>query len=204
MKISLLLLLLLYLVRQQWCFSHYRKDHRPKKSNEGAIKLTIRGKVIKFGNNIDTDVILPGPYLVHTDVDELAKHAMEGLDSKFPEKAADGVIVVGGKNFGCGSSREQAPIALKYSGVKCVLAESFARIFYRNSITIGLPVLVCAGISRKVKEGDELVVNLQTGKVEDKTNGSVLQATRLPEFIMEVLEDGGLIQHLKRRIETNE
>jgi 3-isopropylmalate/(R)-2-methylmalate dehydratase small subunit len=164
--------------------------------------MTINGKAIKFGNNVDTDVILPGPYLVHTDPNELAKHAMEGLDPKFPEKAADGVIVVGGKNFGCGSSREQAPIALKYAGVKCVLAESFARIFYRNAITIGLPVLVCAGVHDKVKEGDELAVNLQTGKVEDKTSGSVLQATQLPEFIMEILEDGGLIEHLKRRFET--
>ena len=166
--------------------------------------MTISGKAIKFGENVDTDVILPGPYLVHTDPYELAKHAMEGLDPTFAEKAAEGIIVVGAKNFGCGSSREQAPIALKYSGVKCVLAESFARIFYRNSITIGLPVLVCAGISSKVNEGDVLAVNLQTGKVEDKTNGAVLQATKLPEFIMEVLEDGGLISHLKRRIEQNE
>ena len=164
--------------------------------------MTITGKVIKFGNNIDTDVILPGPYLVLTDPNELAKHAMEGLDSKFPEKAAAGVIVIGAKNFGCGSSREQAPIALKYAGVKCVLAESFARIFYRNAITIGLPVLVCAGVSYKVKEGDELAVNLQTGKVEDKTSGVVLQATKLPEFIMKVLDDEGLIRHLKRRFET--
>jgi len=164
--------------------------------------LTIKGKAIKFGDNVDTDVILPGPYLVHTDPKELAKHAMEGLDPKFAEKAAGGVIVVGGKNFGCGSSREQAPIALKYSGVKCVLAESFARIFYRNSITIGLPVLACPGVSGRVKEGDMLVVDLQTGKVEDKTNGSVLQATKLPEFIMEILDDGGLIEHLKRRIES--
>jgi 3-isopropylmalate/(R)-2-methylmalate dehydratase small subunit len=165
-------------------------------------RLTISGKTIKFGDNVDTDVILPGPYLVHTDPNELAKHAMAGYDPKFPEKAADGVIIVGGKNFGCGSSREQAPIALKYAGVKCVLAESFARIFYRNSITIGLPVLVCPDVSGKVKEGDMLVVNLQTGKVEDRTNGSVLEATRLPEFIMEILDDGGLIEHLKRRIET--
>ena len=127
--------------------------------------MTIKGKAIKFGDNVDTDVILPGPYLVHTDPNELAKHAMEGLDPKFPKKAANGVIVVGGKNFGCGSSREQAPIALKYAGVKCVLAESFARIFYRNAITIGLPVLVCSGVSGKVKEGDMLVVDLQTGKV---------------------------------------
>jgi 3-isopropylmalate/(R)-2-methylmalate dehydratase small subunit len=166
--------------------------------------LTIIGKVIKFGDNVDTDVILPGPYLVHTDPYELAKHAMEGLDPNFPQKAAEGVIVVGAKNFGCGSSREQAPIALKYSGVKCVLAESFARIFYRNAITIGLPVLVCAGISRKVKEGDTLTVSLQTGKIEDLTNGSVLQATKLPEFIMEILEDEGLINHLKRRFKQNE
>ncbi len=166
--------------------------------------MTISGKAIKFGANIDTDVILPGPYLVHTDPYELAKHAMAGLDEEFPQKAAEGVIVVGDKNFGCGSSREQAPIALKYSGVKCVLAESFARIFYRNAITIGLPVLVCTGVSGKVKEGDVLTVNLQTGKVENKTNGSVMQATKLPGFIMEILDDGGLIEHLKRRIETNE
>ncbi|PVX26040.1 MAG: 3-isopropylmalate dehydratase [Candidatus Bathyarchaeum sp.] len=166
--------------------------------------MAISGKAIKFGANIDTDVILPGPYLVHTDPYELAKHAMAGLDEEFPKKAAEGVIVVGDKNFGCGSSREQAPIALKYAGVKCVLAESFARIFYRNAITIGLPVLVCTGISNKVNEGDMLTVNLQTGKVEDKSNGSVMQATKLPEFIMEILDDGGLIEHLKRRIETNE
>jgi 3-isopropylmalate/(R)-2-methylmalate dehydratase small subunit len=166
--------------------------------------LTIKGEAKKFGDNVDTDVILPGPYLVHTDSNELAKHAMEGLDPEFAEKAVDGVIVVGGKNFGCGSSREQAPIALKYAGVKCVLAESFARIFYRNSITIGLPVLACAGVSDKVEEGDMLVVDLQSGKVEDKSNDSVFQGTKLPEFIMEILDDGGLIEHLKRRIETNE
>lgn len=163
-------------------------------------KLAIKGKVIKFGNNIDTDVILPGPYLVHTNPYELAKHAMEGLDKEFSTKASEGVIVVGAKNFGCGSSREQAPIALKYSGVKCVLAESFARIFYRNAITIGLPVLVCKNISSKVNDGDELTVDLQTGKVENLTNGAVLQATKLPDFIMGILNDGGLIKHLKRSI----
>jgi 3-isopropylmalate/(R)-2-methylmalate dehydratase small subunit len=164
--------------------------------------VTVSGKVIKFGDNIDTDVILPGPYLVHTDPYELAKHAMAGLDLEFPEKAAKGVIVVGAKNFGCGSSREQAPIALKFSGVKCVLAESFARIFYRNAITIGLPVLVCAGISEKVNDGDVLDVDLQSGTVTNKTSGVVMQATKLPEFIMEILDDGGLISHLKRRFEN--
>jgi 3-isopropylmalate/(R)-2-methylmalate dehydratase small subunit len=166
------------------------------------MKLIITGKVIKFGDNVDTDVILPGPYLVHTDPYELAKHAMEGLDPKFPEKATEGIIVVGAKNFGCGSSREQAPIALKFSGVKCLLAESFARIFYRNAITIGLPALVCPGASETIKEGDVITIDLQTGKVEDKTNSSLLQTTKLPEFIMEILKNGGLIEHLKRRFET--
>jgi 3-isopropylmalate/(R)-2-methylmalate dehydratase small subunit len=164
--------------------------------------LTIHGMAITFGDNVDTDVILPGPYLVHTNPKELAKHAMEGLDPIFTEKVGDGAIVVGGKNFGCGSSREQAPLALKYAGVRCVIAESFARIFYRNSITIGLPVLACAGISSKVETGDELVVNLRTGRVEDVSKGSVLQAAQLPDFIMEILDDGGLIEHLKRRIES--
>jgi 3-isopropylmalate/(R)-2-methylmalate dehydratase small subunit len=163
--------------------------------------LTIRGRAITFENNVDTDVILPGPYLVHTDPKELAKHAMEGLDPTFTEKVADGAIVVGGKNFGCGSSREQAPLALKYAGVRCVIAESFARIFYRNSITIGLPVLTCPGISNEVEDGDLLVVNLEAGRVEDVSKGLILQATQLPDFIMKILDDGGLIEHLKRRIE---
>ncbi len=166
--------------------------------------MKLNGKTIMFGNNIDTDVILPGPYLVHTDPNELAKHAMEGLDQNFPEKASNGIIIIGGKNFGCGSSREQAPIALKYSGVKCVLAESFARIFYRNAITIGLPVLICNDITSKVKEGDELVVDLTTGEIIDKTNSIQLKATKLPEFIMEILENGGLISLLKRRFKKNE
>jgi len=131
---------------------------------------------------------------------ELAKHAMEGLDSTFIRKIQDGAIIVAGRNFGCGSSREQAPLALKYAGVKCVLAESFARIFYRNAITIGLPVLECPGVSSKVDEGDELTVDLRAGKVENKSKNLVLQATQLPEFIIEILDDGGLIEHLRRRI----
>jgi len=162
--------------------------------------MTICGKAIKFGDNVDTDVILPGQYLVLTDPMELAKHTMEGLDHAFLRKIQDGAIIVAGKNFGCGSSREQAPLALKHAGVKCVLAESFARIFYRNAITIGLPVLECLGVSSKVKEGDELTVDLGAGKVENKSKNLVLQATRLPEFIMEILDDGGLIEHLRRRI----
>jgi len=162
--------------------------------------LTIYGKTIKLGDNVDTDVILPGQYLVLTDPMELAKHAMEGLDPTFTRKIQDGAIIVAGKNFGCGSSREQAPLALKYAGVKCVLAESFARIFYRNAITIGLPVLECPGISSKAEEGDELTVDLRAGKVENKSKSLVLQATQLPEFVMEIFGDGGLIEHLRRRV----
>ncbi len=162
--------------------------------------MTIYGKAIKFEDNVDTDVILPGQYLVLTDTMELAKHAMEGLDPTFTTRIHDGAIIVAGKNFGCGSSREQAPLALKHAGIKCVLAESFARIFYRNAITIGFPVLECPGISSKVEEGDELVVDLRAGEVENKSKNLVLQATQLPEFIVEILDDGGLIEHLRRRI----
>ena len=162
--------------------------------------MTIYGKAIKFEDNVDTDVILPGQYLVLTDTMELAKHAMEGLDPTFTTKIHDGAIIVAGKNFGCGSSREQAPLALKHAGIECVLAESFARIFYRNAITIGLPVLECSRISSKVEEGDELGVDLRAGEVENKSKNLVLQATQLPEFIVEILDDGGLIEHLRRRI----
>ncbi len=160
----------------------------------------VKGKAITFQNNIDTDVILPGKWLSLIDPKELAKHAMEGIDLEFPKKAQKGVIVIGGKNFGCGSSREQAPLALKYSGVKCVLAESFARIFYRNSINIGLPVIECPGISNAVSQGDDVSVDLETGKVIDETTGQVLRGTKLPPFIMEILSDGGLIENLRKRM----
>ena len=164
--------------------------------------MAIRGKAVKFGDNVDTDVILPGEYLVLIDPTELAKHAMEGLDSTFAKRVQGEAIIVAGKNFGCGSSREQAPLALKHAGVKCVLAESLARIFYRNAITIGLPVLECSEVSRRVEEGDELVVELRAGKVKNKSNNLTLRATQLPKFIMEILEDEGLIEYLRRRIES--
>ena len=162
--------------------------------------MTIRGKAITFGDNIDTDVILPGPYLVHIDPTQLAKHAMEGLDSAFIEKVGDGAIVVGGKNFGCGSSREQAPLALKYSGVKCVLAESFARIFFRNAINIGLPVSECKGISAAVDNGDELTVDFEAGTIQNLSKGKSFPAAKLPPFILEILADGGLTENLRRRL----
>lgn len=161
----------------------------------------ISGKAIKYGNNVNTDVIIPGKYLVLTlDPMELAKHAMESLDPLFFKKARGGAIIVAGRNFGCGSSREEAPVALKHAGVKCVLAESFARIFYRNAINIGLPVLECSGVSSKVGDGDELVVNLEAGVIENRSENSTFQATKLPAFIMEILNDGGLIEHLRKNL----
>ena len=162
--------------------------------------MKINGNAIKFGDNVDTDVILPGKYLVLIDPKELAKHAMEGLDPAFPEKAKNGVIVVGGKNFGCGSSREQAPLALKYAGVKYVLADSFARIFFRNAINIGLPVIERKGISAAVDNGDELTVDFETGNIQNLSKGKSFQAAKLPPFILEILSDGGLIENLRRRL----
>jgi 3-isopropylmalate/(R)-2-methylmalate dehydratase small subunit len=162
--------------------------------------MKVTGTAIKFGDNIDTDVILPGKYLVLIDPNDLAKHAMEGLDADFPAKAKKGIVVVGGKNFGCGSSREQAPLALKYSGVKCVLAESFARIFFRNAINIGLPAIECKGISAAVDNGDEITVDFEAGTIQDVTKGKSFQVAKLPPFILEILTDGGLIEYLRREM----
>jgi len=162
--------------------------------------MLVFGKAVKFEDNVDTDVIIPGRYLVLIDPKELAQHAMEGLDPAFTKKAKDGVIVVAGKNFGCGSSREQAPLALKYAGVRCVLAESFARIFYRNAINIGLPVVECKGVSGRVEEGDALTVDLENGTVKNQSKDLTLRATQLPPFILEILSDGGLIENLRKRM----
>jgi len=162
--------------------------------------MKVKGVAIKFGDNVDTDVILPGKYLVLMDPKDLAKHAMAGLDPDFPEKAQKGVIVVGGKNFGCGSSREQAPLALKYAGVQCVVAEFFARIFFRNAINIGLPVIECKGISAAVETGDEVSVDFEAGEVLNLTKGHALRGTKLPPFILEILSDGGLVENLRRRL----
>jgi 3-isopropylmalate/(R)-2-methylmalate dehydratase small subunit len=161
--------------------------------------MKVSGKAVLFGDNVNTDAIIPGKYLTLLNPEEMAKHAMEGLDPSFPEKAKGGVIVIAGRNFGCGSSREQAPLALKYAGVRCVLAESFARIFYRNAINIGLPVLESPGVTRKVEEGDMLTVSLEEGMVVNESKNTVLKALMLPSFILEIVEDGGLIEHLRKK-----
>ncbi len=160
--------------------------------------LEIHGRAVKYGDDVNTDVIIPGKYLTSTDPKELAEHAMEGLDPSFTEKVKDMNIIVAGRNFGCGSSREQAPLALKHSGVKCILAENFARIFFRNAINIGLPVLESKGISENVDEGDELRVNLSVGVVENLSKKEVLQVTPLPDFLLKIL-DQGLIEYVKHR-----
>ncbi|RLF21754.1 MAG: 3-isopropylmalate dehydratase [Thermoprotei archaeon] len=163
------------------------------------MKYRIRGRVWKFGDDIDTDVIIPYKYKARTlDPKELAQHVMEGIDPDFSKKVKPGDVIVAGKNFGCGSSREQAPIAIKAAGISAVIAESFARIFFRNSINIGLPVLEVKGVSKLVDEGDEVEIDLAEGVIVDLTKGLTLKATPLPPKIREILEVGGLVNYLKK------
>jgi 3-isopropylmalate/(R)-2-methylmalate dehydratase small subunit len=161
-----------------------------------------KGKVWIFGDDINTDLIIPGKYLELVDPEEMAEHAMEGIDPDFPEKIQEGDIIVGGTNFGCGSSREHAPLALKYAGIGAVIAESFARIYYRNSINIGLPALECPGITEAVEEGDVVEVDVTGGTVKNTRTSDELNFTPLPDFMVEVLNDGGLVPYLKKNMES--
>ncbi len=163
--------------------------------------MTLEGKVWKFGNNIDTDVIIPAPYLVTTDMVELGKHCMEGVDASFAEKVRPGDIIVAGTNFGCGSSREHAPMALKGIGISCVIAEGFARIFFRNAFNMGLAIFESPGIVQGIQEGDQVSVDQDTGEIIDHTNGKRFIANPIPPFMQELLEAGGLMSHIlsKRR-----
>lgn len=161
--------------------------------------MKVSGKVVKYGDDINTDLILPGKYLTLTDPKEMAKHAMEGLDPSFTKRCGE-TILVAGKNFGCGSSREQAPLSLKYAGTKCVIAKSFARIFYRNAVNIGLPVLECEELWSKVEENDTLEVDLETGTVRVLNKNIVVKAQPLPKFIIEILSEGGLLNMLRKQM----
>ena len=154
----------------------------------------ITGKVWKFGDDIDTDVIIPGKYLRTTDMSVFAAHVMEGIDPQFSQKVKKGDVIVAGENFGCGSSREQAPLALKHAGVACIVAESFARIFFRNAINVGLPI-----IEAKIDcvEGDIIEIDLEKGIVKNKNK--TFSGTKLPDFLREILRDGGLVEHRKKR-----
>jgi 3-isopropylmalate/(R)-2-methylmalate dehydratase small subunit len=161
--------------------------------------MIVKAKAVRLGDHVDTDVILPGKYLALTDPAELKEHAMEGLSPGFASKFADGAVIVAGENFGQGSSREHAAIALKAAAVKCVVAESFARIFYRNAINIGLPAVECPGILTKVSDGDQVSVDLETGQIRNLTTGTTATAEPIPLHLMQVLNDGGIIEHLKKK-----
>jgi 3-isopropylmalate/(R)-2-methylmalate dehydratase small subunit len=159
------------------------------------------GKVFKYGDNVDTDVIIPARYLNSTSAEELAKHCMEDIDPGFVDNVRSGDIIVGGANFGCGSSREHAPIAIRACGVRCVIAASFARIFYRNSINIGFPILECPEAAAAIRNGDSVSVDFETGLIRDDTTGEEFRAAALPPFIGRIVESGGLLPYLKARLD---
>lgn len=159
--------------------------------------MKFEGKVIKYGDNVDTDVIIPARYLNTSDKKELAAHCMEDLDADFTKKVQAGDIMVAGFNFGCGSSREHAPIAIKESGISLVIAKSFARIFYRNAINIGLPILECPEAAEEIAAGDEVSVDFDTGVITDITTGKTYKAQPFPAFIQNIIAKGGLLASLK-------
>jgi 3-isopropylmalate/(R)-2-methylmalate dehydratase small subunit len=163
--------------------------------------MTQKSKAWKFGDDVNTDLIIPGKYLELVDPEKMAEHAMEGVDPEFPNKVAKGDIVVGGTNFGCGSSREHAPLALKYAGVSAVVAESFARIYYRNSINIGLPALECPGIVEAVEDGDPVELDMKAGTLKNLRTGAELSFTPLPPFMTEILGEGGLVTYIKNHLD---
>lgn len=161
--------------------------------------MKANGTVIKYGDNIDTDVIIPARYLNTTVHAELAQHCMEDIDKDFINKVKKGDIMVGGSNFGCGSSREHAPIAIKASGISCVIAKDFARIFYRNSINIGLPILECKEASEDIDEGNEVEIDFDTGIITNKTKNKTYQAVAFPPFMQDIINAGGLIEQIKNK-----
>lgn len=162
--------------------------------------MKLKGKVWTFKDNVNTDEIIPARYLNTFDAKELAKHCMEDADKDFPKKVTKGDIIVAGKNFGCGSSREHAPICIKGAGISCVIAETFARIFYRNAINIGLPILESVEASEKIREGDMVEVDLDKGKIKNLTRNEVYQAQSFPQFMQELISAGGLMEYVKKRI----
>ena len=161
--------------------------------------MEARGSVFKYGDNIDTDDIIPARYLNTQNARELADHCMEDIDKTFITRVQAGDIMVGGENFGCGSSREHAPLAIKTAGIACVIAASFARIFYRNAINIGLPILECPSASTAIREGDTVSVNFDTGVITDETTGETFQAEPFPPFIQKIIRSGGLMASIQAR-----
>jgi len=164
--------------------------------------MKLHGKVHKYGDDVNTDVIIPARYLNVYDPAELAQHCMEDLDPEFLKKVKPGDIIVAGSNFGCGSSREHAPLAIKAAGISCVIAKSFARIFYRNALNTGLPILECEEAVAKTQAGDILEVELSTGEIVNITRGLTFKANPIPDFMLELIKAGGLIEYTKRKIAT--
>lgn len=158
--------------------------------------MRAEGRVFKFGSNVDTDVIIPARYLNVPDPSELAKHCMEDIDKEFVNKVSEGDIIVADKNFGCGSSREHAPIAIKAAGVSCVIADTFARIFYRNAINIGLPIIECPEAAKGIEDGDKVEVDFDSGKIYNRTKGTEYQGQAFPEFMQNIISNGGLINYI--------
>ena len=159
--------------------------------------MKAQGTVYKYGDNIDTDVIIPARYLNTQDAKELASHCMEDIDKSFVTKVKQGDIMVGGENFGCGSSREHAPLAIKSAGIDCVIAKSFARIFYRHAINIGLPILECPAASEAIADGDTVAIDFDTGVITDVTTGATFQAEPFPPFIQNIIQKGGLMASIR-------
>ena len=160
--------------------------------------MKVQGKVHKYGSNVDTDVIIPARYLNTADSKELAAHCMEDIDTEFVKNVKAGDIMVADRNFGCGSSREHAPIAIKASGISCVIAATFARIFYRNAINIGLAILECEEASKDIKDGDDVSVDFDTGIITNNTTGKTYQAEPFPPFIQNIIEKGGLLNSISK------
>ena len=160
--------------------------------------MEVTGKVFKYGDNVDTDVIIPARYLNTSDPKELASHCMEDIDLNFSKKVKKGDIIVANKNFGCGSSREHAPIAIKESGISCVIASTFARIFYRNAINIGLPILECDEAAKGIEEGDKVEIDFNKGVIKNITKNETYQAEPFPEFMQNIIQNGGLIKSIEK------
>ena len=164
--------------------------------------MKAHGTVHKYGDNVDTDVIIPARYLNSSDPKELAKNCMEDIDPEFVNRVKEGDIMVANKNFGCGSSREHAPIAIKASGISCVIAETFARIFYRNAINIGLPIIECPEAAKEIEAGDDVEIDFDTGMIYDRTKGTEYKGQAFPPFMQNIITNGGLINYINAKVNS--
>ena len=183
------------------CLRGNHKLDMHKKPCRNEVYMKAHGTVHKYGDNVDTDVIIPARYLNSSDGMELARHCMEDIDQEFSSKVKNGDIIVANKNFGCGSSREHAPLAIKCAGVSCVIAETFARIFYRNAINIGLPIIECPEAAKNIESGDDVEIDFDNGMIYNKTKGTQFQGQAFPDFMQKIITAGGLIPYINETTE---